>query len=70
MEISRKELETVMKLPKSASLINKYKKIWKVCTGRSFDECLCGNGFKRLYTICKACSQDKNKLDKIYGEEK
>ena len=59
-----------MALPKSAGLTSKYKQIWKEATGRNFDECLCGNGFNRLYTIC---SHYNNKLlmeERVAAEKK
>ena len=67
--ISRKELEVVMKLPRKAGLINKYKEIYKLATGVAWNSCLCGEGYNRLYNTCLNFSKDTNKLEKIYGME-
>lgn len=51
--LTKLEIIDIMKKPKSASLANKYREIWLIATGRSFGGCLCGDGFSRLYNLCK-----------------
>lgn len=55
-----------MKLPKSAGLVSKYKQIYYIATGQSWNGCLCGSGFQRLYSTCLNFSKDSKKLDEIY----
>jgi len=51
------EIKVIMALPKSAGLVPKYKAVWKHITGKPFEGCLCGDGFNRLYNLCKNYSR-------------
>lgn len=62
--MTNEEIIVVMKLGKSAGLVSKYKRIWKIATGTDWTSCLCGNGFTRLYTTCK------NYATKLENDEK
>lgn len=41
-----------MSKPRSASLVNSYKQIYQMATGKPWKSCLCGNGFNRLWQTC------------------
>jgi len=59
--MTNEEIHEVMKKPRRAGLVSQYKKIWKQATGEDFRDCLCGNGFNRLYNLCLNYDKKINK---------
>ncbi len=48
------EIIKVMSAKRSAALVNKYRIIYQIATGKPFRGCLCGNGFDNLWRVCKS----------------
>ena len=61
--MTREEIMTIMSMPRSASLMTKYKQIYKIATGKEWTQCFCGNGATRFYGVID------NYYNKIKNEE-
>lgn len=55
--MTNQEVIDIMSLKMSPSRVDSYRQIYIQSTGQPYTKCLCGDGFKQLFNVCKAYSE-------------